>query len=307
MSNSQRAPTKTTLQSKCMRRLWYAVPYCVALVGLCVAGIVHSAGASDNLNIEQAGQATQQEAIPLELGKPIERELAGGQSHAYQITLAAGQYLNVVVEQRGIDVVLRLLGPDGKQITEVDNETGNQGQETVTQVAEVPGNYRLEVNQKQKVAIAGRYEIRVEELRAATEKDRALQEARNLYAEVIRLFRAGKYDEARPLAERVLELREKALGPDHHDVAASLNWLANLYSNKGDYAKAEPLYVRALQIREKALGPEHPDVANSLSNLAVLFWRRGDYARAEPLHVRALQIKEKAFGPEHPDVAVSLN
>src|SRR5262245_17705007 len=40
----------------------------------------------------------------LELGKTVSRELAGGQAHSYRITLAAGEYLRVVVEQRGIDV-----------------------------------------------------------------------------------------------------------------------------------------------------------------------------------------------------------
>jgi hypothetical protein len=46
----------------------------------------------------------------------FERELAGDQSHAYQIALAAGQYLHVVAEQRGIDVVVTLFGPDGKKL-----------------------------------------------------------------------------------------------------------------------------------------------------------------------------------------------
>ena len=45
----------------------------------------------------------------LEPSKLIERELAGGQSHSYQITLAADQYLLAIVEQRGIDVVVQLL------------------------------------------------------------------------------------------------------------------------------------------------------------------------------------------------------
>ena len=40
----------------------------------------------------------------LESGKPVEREIAGGQSPTYQIGLTAGQFLRVVVEQRGIDV-----------------------------------------------------------------------------------------------------------------------------------------------------------------------------------------------------------
>jgi hypothetical protein len=39
-----------------------------------------------------------QQANQLEPGKPIERELAGGQSHSYQLTLDAGQYLHLVVE-----------------------------------------------------------------------------------------------------------------------------------------------------------------------------------------------------------------
>ena len=55
-----------------------------------------------------------------------------------------------------------------------------------------------------------------------------------------------------------MAIREKALGPEHPDTAASLNNLAALYYAMGDYAKAEPLYRRALAIYEKALGPEHP-------------------------------------------------
>src|SRR5262249_39615804 len=45
-----------------------------------------------------------QESDSLERGKPVERELSGGQSHSYKITTISGQYLLIVVEQRGIDV-----------------------------------------------------------------------------------------------------------------------------------------------------------------------------------------------------------
>src|SRR5262245_44148315 len=37
---------------------------------------------------------------PLEPGRPIERELAGGQSHYYRLALNAGQYLRLTVDQR---------------------------------------------------------------------------------------------------------------------------------------------------------------------------------------------------------------
>ena len=117
----------------------------------------------------------------------------------------------------------------------------------------------------------------------------------------------GDYAAAEPLYRRALAIREKALGPDHPNVALSLNNLAVLLWNKGDYAAAEPRHRRALAIREKGLGPGHPDVAASLDNLAVLLQNKGDYAAAEPLHRRALAIRKKALGPGHPDVAASLD
>jgi CHAT domain-containing protein/Tfp pilus assembly protein PilF len=133
------------------------------------------------------------------------------------------------------------------------------------------------------------------------------QEARKLNNESLKLQRAGKYDEALPLAERALVIREKTLGPQHPDVADSLNNLARLYFDRGDYSKAEALFQRALIIREKALGLEHPDAADSLNNLARLYFDRGDYSKAEALFRRALIIREKALGLEHPDAADSLN
>lgn len=42
------------------------------------------------------------------------------------------------------------------------------------------------------------------------------------------------YREARPLFERALAIREKLLGPDHPDIATSLNNLAVLGQMQGD-------------------------------------------------------------------------
>jgi tetratricopeptide (TPR) repeat protein len=102
--------------------------------------------------------------------------------------------------------------------------------------------------------------------------------ADDLNKRVIELYRAGKFAEAVPLAQQVLAIREKALGPDHPDVAQSLNNLAELYKTQGRYAEAEPLYKRSLAIWEKALGPNHPDVATALNNLAELYRNQGRYA-----------------------------
>jgi CHAT domain-containing protein len=142
---------------------------------------------------------------------------------------------------------------------------------------------------------------------AAQDQEAKLGEVERLNEQVFELYDAARYAEAIPLAERALEIREKVLGPQHPDVATSLNYLAHLYYAQGDYGRAAPLFQRALAIREKALGPEHPDVAQSLNSLAVLYGDQGDFGRAAPLLQRALAIYEKELGPEHPDVAQSLN
>ncbi|MBK5124342.1 CHAT domain-containing protein [Burkholderia sp. R-69980] len=134
-----------------------------------------------------------------------------------------------------------------------------------------------------------------------------LEEAAQFNARMIRLYAAGRFGEAIPLAEKVLAFDETEFGPEHPDTAAGLNNLAQLYYATGAYAQAEPLFKRALAIREKVLGPEHLDTAQALNNLAVLYQATGAYAQAEPLYKRSLAIREKALGPEHPDTAQALN
>src|SRR5262249_47255280 len=123
---------------------------------------------------DSARGATQSadEELSLELGKPIERELSGGQSHSYKITMISAQYLHIVVEQRGIDVAVALFTPDGKKIIEEDSEHVSEGSETVLAVAEFAGAYLIEVRSPGKAAKTGRYVIKVEELRTATAEDK---------------------------------------------------------------------------------------------------------------------------------------
>src|SRR5262245_23545347 len=54
----------------------------------------------------------------LEPGKAIERELASGERHDYRITLAAGEFACIAVEQRGIDVTVSLLTANGEKVEE---------------------------------------------------------------------------------------------------------------------------------------------------------------------------------------------
>ena len=66
-------------------------------------------------------------------------------------------------------------------------------------------------------------------------------------------YARGEYVRAEPLYQRALATLEKALGPDHPDVAISLNNLAMLRWARGDRAAAALLTVRADRVREKTI------------------------------------------------------
>jgi tetratricopeptide (TPR) repeat protein len=121
------------------------------------------------------------------------------------------------------------------------------------------------------------------------------------------LLARAAYAKAESLYQRALAILEKALGPDHPDVAWSLNGLGCLDTDLGRYAEAEALLERARAIREQALDPAHRDLAETLYDLAALYRVQSQYPKAEPLYQRAQAIWEKALGLEHPDVAWSLN
>jgi hypothetical protein len=145
-----------------------------------------------------------QESISLEPGKPVERELSGGQSHFYKIAMTSGQHLRIIVSQQGIDAMVALFTSDGKKLGEVDSEHATVGAETISAIAEAAGAYRIEVRSAETAAETGRYEIKIEELREATAEDKYRVAAEALYREAERLGQ-GTSDEKRKGIEKYQE------------------------------------------------------------------------------------------------------
>jgi tetratricopeptide (TPR) repeat protein/tRNA A-37 threonylcarbamoyl transferase component Bud32 len=118
-------------------------------------------------------------------------------------------------------------------------------------------------------------------------------------------FRLGLYDRVEPLFQEALSERERVLGPNHPDVAVSLNELAAL-EQAFRRPESEAHFRRAISIQEKTLGRDHPDLAKTLANLGVFYAVTGRFKEAEPMFVRALAIRE--LHPEAPaEIAASLH
>lgn len=115
----------------------------------------------------------------LQPGIPIEREINPRYVNDFAIKLNQNEFVQLVVEQRGVDVIVKLFSPTGKLLGDFDSPNGDEGPEHVSFVAVTAGTYRVTVNPLEpKNTIKGRYQIKIVELRLAT--DQELKTSKNL-------------------------------------------------------------------------------------------------------------------------------
>src|SRR5688572_2033001 len=104
---------------------------------------------------------TIQAQTTLQLGTPIERTLGPGQVHEFTVSMEENSFIQLVVEQRGIDVFIRVSSSASKNLGEYDTANGAEGPEHVSFVASAAGTYRFTVSPLDATdQTTGRYEIK---------------------------------------------------------------------------------------------------------------------------------------------------
>lgn len=212
-----------------------------------VACVLLLSGAVNATSLPVQDQSNIQNLV---VGQPLAREMRGGEEHTYQVTINPGHFARVVLEQKGIDVVLALSGADGKPLVEVDNNlSGTSGLEMISLVAEVGGNYRFSVRALEKGASPGRYELRLEELRLATEADRARVAAERSYLGAAQLQGERTSESRRKAIEQYGEaLRLMRIAGDRRGEAMTLTNTGSIYNVIGEPQKALDHFDQALTI-----------------------------------------------------------
>lgn len=99
-------------------------------------------------------------------GTVIEKELAAGQVAAFQVTLDAGRYLRIVLQQRAVEATIAILGPDGQVAAEMETPYGAYASQSLSVLAHAKGDHRVEVRAIQDNPASGRFTLSVEELLA---------------------------------------------------------------------------------------------------------------------------------------------
>jgi tetratricopeptide (TPR) repeat protein len=147
----------------------------------------------------------------------------------------------------------------------------------------------------------------ISQLESVLEEQRKYEEDEAKYeAELGYEHAEAKHKEAEAMYRRVLELREKILGPKHPDTLTSVNQLGLSLQRQRRYDEAALMYQRVLEAGE-VLGQEHPDTLTSASSLGLVLEEQGKYEEAEAIYRQVLEVREKVLGREHPDTLTSAS
>lgn len=228
----------------------------------------------------------------------LEETLAGA-PRAYPVQLTEGDFLAVVVEQRGVDVAVALADPAGETILEVDSPNGAHGPEPLAAVAGRAGVYRLTVRPLG-AAAAGRFDVRVTALRPATGRDRLEARARRAFAEGERLRAGGGggAGEAGALgadaAYRDALAAWRELGEDA-EAARTLRRIGQEAVGRGELAAAERAFVEALAL-SRGIG-DRAGEGRLQNDLGSIFRRLGRPAEALAAHRAALALARESGDP----------
>jgi len=259
-----RNKAKGQMQNKLV---WFALP--LILFCACIAGA--------------------QQVPELKPNTSVQRSLSGGQTNEYRMALNKGQFIHAVVEQKGIDVEVELLGPDGKRVGHMDSLNSAWGPEPMVAIAEIPGEYRLRVISGNPKAAAGKYELRTLALRQATSEDIRHVEANRAVEEGQDLLGQGTTASLQQAAERFERASAfyRSSG-EQYDEALALFSLGTAEAQSGNFSAALQAYELCLPLfrtlNDKAMQ------GDTLNSMGGAYDVEGDVIRASHAYGDALTL-----------------
>lgn len=229
--------------------------------------------------ILQAAGINPTEARMLTPGHQMQQELAGQEVQTFRVAMAAGQYAHIIVDQQGIDVVLRIFSPNNDLVGDVDRPTSARGREAISLIADLSGTYTLRIQPLEKTAARGRFTITLAEIRVAAPRDESRIAAERAVTE-------GERQRDKKTASsflRAIEKFEQAAAlwralDDPYEEAIALYGNGLSYRSIGENQRAVNAFAKALPIMQR-LDDQYGE-AIIQTGLAWTYLNLGEYQRA---------------------------
>jgi CHAT domain-containing protein/Flp pilus assembly protein TadD len=259
----------------------------VALTGITAA----PAWAAPDASLSVRQTTSPEDVRELQPGAPIERELQAGKTDTYKIALTSGQYINVVVEQLGINVEVAASDPKAKQVASVD-WWWREGSESLWIRSETEGPHTVKVTASTHPIETGKYRIRIEKigkLSDATASDKDMVAAYELFAEAERLRVPGTADSQREAMKKYLTALELWRTLRNVDAEAqTLSTLGLIDYQLGNLKHAGEYLNPAIELFRSS-GNRRGEV-DAMNTLSVVYAFSGESQKALDNYYRALPM-----------------
>lgn len=232
----------------------------------------------------------------LVLNQPRERDIKGGETHFYIVSIGANQTARVEIKQKGVDVALAAYKPNGERFIETDSPTGVVGDDVILVTAFEAGEYKIAVEPTSSQADPGRYVINLAEIRPSVTEDNRINEAatkiRQLakQSEVLRV--KGTREERRQAIENYRQIIElsRVVKDKTWEIVAVVE-MGLIYDQLGELQRYMELEERGLLLSREMGNREHE--GSALNNIGNGYKTFGDYEKAIFYLTQALDIQRE--------------
>ena len=121
---------------------------------------------------------------------------------------------------------------------------------------------------------------------------------------------AYRFDEAKLLSRKGLEISNRVRGKEHHRTIAFMNmiaWVCGQQELQESYEPALELVTEALEIGRRVLGDKHLNTVYALNSLGWLYYRLGRYDEALQPLVRSVELCHQVINEAHPASLYLMN
>ncbi len=228
-------------------------------------------------------------ATELAVGRPIDGEMAPGETATFSFAAGAGQYLCLRLDQQGIDLRLELHDPGGALLRAVDGPGGRWIEELLSLVTETAGNHRVTITARSDAASSGRFRIVLKALRSATSEDTSRLEGEHSFHRGRHLRRLSSRDDRLQAVDafhRAAQAFRRA-GDAGSEAGARVE-LGNVHRDLGEPATATVHLRQALALYRDA--GQLAGQAEAENDLGHALKRLGQIEEAENHYLRALEL-----------------
>ena len=178
---------------------------------------------------------------------PVTNKIMNDEVHGFTAYLEKGQFVNLAVEQRDVDVITKVFAPTGELIGEFDTPTSGRGTEQIRIGTDTAGEYRIEIYTLSERAEPGEYKLSIADFHPLTTRDQKILAAVKFHqeADILRSKPETRRD-SMAVYEKALaiwrELGEKA------DEGNTLRAMAFAFQRENELEKAKEHFGKALEI-----------------------------------------------------------